>query len=110
MIPYFNIMPDGRLIHQGLSTFLVEKLGLDVTLLLREDEEDEGPDKGDMYAHNNGIQGKVLHVMHYHNWTDSTPTLRGPNLETEYPQERVHFFGTASRQTESLLTRGPVTQ
>jgi hypothetical protein len=55
MIPYFKITPDGEIVAPETEHFLMEKLGLDVTSLLGEDEEDEDPDEGDVYAHGDGI-------------------------------------------------------
>lgn len=50
MIPYFKVTPDGELEIPETEHFLMEKIGLDITPLLGEDEEDEGPDEDDMYA------------------------------------------------------------
>ncbi|KAF9463097.1 hypothetical protein BDZ94DRAFT_637947, partial [Collybia nuda] len=50
MIPYFKVTPDGELEIPETEHFLMEKIGLDITSLLGKEEDDEGPDKDNMYA------------------------------------------------------------
>ncbi|GLB34150.1 hypothetical protein LshimejAT787_0110340 [Lyophyllum shimeji] len=47
-VPYFKLTPNGDIVTPETEFFLLEKLGLDITCLLGEMEEDEGPDDGDM--------------------------------------------------------------
>lgn len=50
MIPYFKITPDGEIEKPNTEYFLMEKLGLGISSVVGEEEEDEGLEDDDMYV------------------------------------------------------------
>jgi hypothetical protein len=48
MVPYYKITPDGEIEIPDTEHFLVEKMGLDITSLFREQEHGDDDDEQDM--------------------------------------------------------------